>query len=62
MVNKILSVYSKLLAVWVVLFGVVAYFYPGPFISLKPSFNWFFALTMFGIGAVLSVDDFKSVG
>jgi len=61
MLNKILAAYSKYLALWVVLFGVVAYLYPGPFISLKPLFNWFFALTMFGIGAVLSIDDFKRV-
>ena len=61
MVSKILNVYSKLLAAWVVLFGLVACLYPGPFIALKPLFNWFFALTMFGIGAVLSIEDFRRV-
>ena len=46
---------------WVVAFGVVAYVSPGPFVALKSYMNWFFALTMFGIGAVLEVADFKRI-
>lgn len=41
--------------------AVVAYFFPGPFKALKDYNNVFFAVTMFGIGAVLCVDDFKHV-
>jgi BASS family bile acid:Na+ symporter len=58
---KILSFYTKYFAVWVVLLGVAAYFLPGPFVGLKGYMDWFFALTMFGIGAVLSIDDFKRI-
>jgi BASS family bile acid:Na+ symporter len=61
MFGKVLSFYTKYFAVWVVLFGVVAYFVPKPFITLKSYNEWFFALTMFGIGAVLSHKDFKRI-
>ena len=61
MLNRILSFYTKYFAVWVLLLAVVAYFLPGPFIKLKPGMDWFFALTMFGIGAVLQIDDFKRI-
>jgi BASS family bile acid:Na+ symporter len=61
MFKKILSFYTKYFAVWVVLFGVAAYLWPGPFVALKDYMDWFFALTMFGIGAVLQIDDFKRI-
>jgi len=61
MLKKILSFYTKYFAIWVVAFGVVAYFLPGPFVALKSYMNWFFALTMFGIGAVLQVEDFERI-
>jgi BASS family bile acid:Na+ symporter len=61
MFAKILSFYTKYFAAWVILFGAVAYFFPSPFIALKYYNNHFFALTMFGIGAVLQLDDFKRI-
>ena len=61
MFEKILSFYTRYFALWVILFGVVAYFLPAPFVALKPYNEWFFALTMFGIGAVLELDDFKRI-
>jgi len=61
MLNKVLSFYTRFMALWVVIFGVVAYFFPAPFITLKPYNLYFFALTMYGIGAVLSVEDFKRI-
>jgi BASS family bile acid:Na+ symporter len=61
MFAKILSFYTKYFALWVILFGVVAYFFPGPFVALKDYNNHFFALTMFGIGAVLQLEDFKRI-
>ncbi len=62
MFNKILNFYTKYFAVWVVVFGVVAYFWPGPFKALGGCNKLFFALTMFGIGAVLRPEDFKRIG
>lgn len=61
MARRILSFYTKYFVLWVVLLGVAAYFVPRPFIALKGYMDWFFALTMFGIGAVLKVDDFKRI-
>ena len=61
MFGKILSFYTKYFAVWVVLFAVVAYFFPEPFTALKDYNKHFFALTMFGIGAVLQLEDFKRI-
>lgn len=61
MFAKILSFYTKYFAVWVILFGVMAYLSPGPFVALRGFNDYFFALTMFGIGAVLKIDDFKQI-
>lgn len=61
MLTKILSFYTKYFAIWVVIFACVAYFLPGPFVALRDYNKWFFALTMFGIGATLCVDDFKRI-
>ncbi|TKJ39252.1 MAG: hypothetical protein CEE38_00440 [Planctomycetes bacterium B3_Pla] len=61
MLKRILSFYTKYFAIWVIAFGVVAYVSPGPFVALKSYMDWFFALTMFGIGAVLNIEDFKRI-
>ena len=61
MFEKILNFYTKYFAIWVVIFGAVAYCCPRPFEFLKPGMDWFFALTMFGIGVVLQVEDFKRI-
>ena len=61
MFDKILSFYTKYFAAWVVIFAVVAYFFPGPFVAMKGYMEWFFALTMFGIGAALKIEDFKRI-
>ena len=61
MLKKILSFYTRYFAIWVVVFGTVAYVWPGPFVALKPYNKLFFSLTMFGIGAVLQIDDFKRI-
>ncbi len=62
MFERALSFYTRYFAVWVVLGGVVAYFLPTPFLWLKKSsVNGLFALTMFGIGAVLRTEDFRRI-
>lgn len=61
MFGRILSFYTKYFAVWVIVFGLVAYLVPGPFVVLRDYNKLFFALTMFGIGAVLQVEDFKRI-
>jgi len=61
MLKKVLDFYTKYFAVWVIVFGVVAYWVPKPFVALRDYMDWFFALTMFGIGAVLQIEDFKRI-
>ena len=61
MFGRILSFYTKYFAVWVIVFGLVAYLVPAPFVVLRDYNKLFFALTMFGIGAVLQVEDFKRI-
>ncbi len=61
MFNKILTFYTKYFAAWVVLFGVVAFFKPEPFIAMATHKDWLFALTMFGIGAILDKEDFRRI-
>ncbi len=59
--KKVLDWYTRYFTIWVVCFGALAYFFPAPFLVLRPGMNWFFALTMFGIGAALSPEDFKRI-
>ncbi len=59
--RRALTFYTRYLALWVVLFGVVAYLWPGPFIALQDGTTLCFSLTMFGIGAVLRIEDFKRI-
>jgi len=61
MLERVLKFYTKYFAVWVIVFGVVAYFWPRPFVAVKEYNKAFFALTMFGIGAVLEASDFKRI-
>ncbi len=61
MFNKILSFYTKYFALWVLVFGALAFLVPGPFVFLGCGMKWFFALTMFGIGAVLKPEDFRRI-
>ena len=61
MFQRILSFYTRYFAVWVVIFGIVAYFWPEPFVFLGPYNKLFFSLTMFGIGAVLRIEDFRRI-
>ena len=61
MINRILTFYTRSFAVWVLVFGAVAWFMPAPFVWMKPGMNWFFALTMFGIGVALDIEDFKRI-
>ena len=58
---RILNAYTRYMAVWVIIFGVIAYLYPEPFIALKGGMDLFFGLTMLGIGCVLNIEDFKRI-
>ncbi|MBW2652572.1 MAG: hypothetical protein JRC57_05750 [Deltaproteobacteria bacterium] len=49
---KIFDWFTRLLPLWVVLCGIIAYFWPFVFIPLKSYLELAFALTMLGIGLV----------
>jgi len=61
MLKKILDIYNKLFVVWVIIGGLVAYFMPRVVLVFKDYMEFFFALTMFGIGMVLSLKDFINI-
>ncbi|MFA6358521.1 MAG: bile acid:sodium symporter family protein [Candidatus Omnitrophota bacterium] len=61
MLNKILERFAKLLVVWVILAAVVGYLFPQVLVPLKPYIDWLFGFTMFGIGCLLSLNDFKPI-
>ncbi len=61
MFKRLLIFYNKLFVIWVILGGLTAYFYPFFILSLKNYMEYFFALTMFGIGMVLNAQDFVNI-
>ncbi|MDD5136134.1 MAG: bile acid:sodium symporter family protein [Candidatus Omnitrophica bacterium] len=61
LINRIAEYFTDYLVFWVVIAVAAAYFFPQAFIPLKPFIDWFFAATMFGIGALLSVKDFEPI-
>ncbi len=61
MLSKALTFYTRFYALWVVIFGLLAFVAPAPFLFLKGYMTWFFALTMFGIGVALEPADFKRI-
>ncbi len=46
MLKRVLAFYTKYFAVWVIAFGVVAYFWPVVFLTLEEKMAWFFAVTI----------------
>jgi len=56
-----LEKFSRLLVVWVVLAAGIGFVYPQVLVPLSPFTDWLFAITMFGIGCLLSVKDFAPI-
>ncbi|HOQ33214.1 MAG TPA: bile acid:sodium symporter family protein [Candidatus Hydrogenedens sp.] len=54
----VFKIFSRLMVLWVILAGVIGYFYPPALTIFKPYKDWFFMFTMAGIGVVLSIEDF----
>ena len=61
MLNRILTTYNKLFALWVILGGAAAYFFPETFMPLKKFLDYLFAITMFGVGMVLDPRAFVDI-
>ncbi|HOH51101.1 MAG TPA: bile acid:sodium symporter family protein [Candidatus Hydrogenedentes bacterium] len=60
-IKAFLEFWTGHFTLWVILFGLLAYRFPGPVFSLKGYLDHFFALTMFGIGAALRPADFVNI-
>lgn len=60
-ISRIAGYFTEYMVVWVVATVALAYIFPAVFIPLKPLMEWFFALTMLGIGALLTVKDFEPI-
>ncbi len=58
---KIVRFISSNIVLWVIVFAVLAYFYPPVFLVFNKTINWFFAGAMFGIGLVLKKDDYRNI-
>ena len=56
--NKIISVFNRLFVLWIILGGIIAFYFPELIIPLKNYMDIFFAITMLGIGMVLNISDF----
>lgn len=54
----VFKLFSRLMVLWVILAGIIGYFYPPALTFFKPYKDWFFMFTMAGIGVVLSIEDF----
>ena len=52
---------TRLFPVWAALVAGLAYLQPAPFARLLPFITWLLMLVMFGMGATLSVADFRRV-
>ena len=65
MLNKFLSRFNQLFALWIVMGGAGAYFFPDAIIPLKKYIDYLFAITMLGVGMVLDprafIEIFKNV-
>ncbi len=59
--NKALKFYNNNLSLWVVLFATLAYLFPITFTWVKPFISIFFATTMFGIGLVITQEDYRNI-
>ncbi|MBN1182267.1 MAG: bile acid:sodium symporter family protein [Bacteroidales bacterium] len=59
--NRILHFFNKWIALWVALFGFIAYIYPQIFNFFGPFINVFFGIAMFGIGLVIREQDYKNI-
>ncbi len=59
--NRLLSYFNKGIVIWVIAFGLIAYLFPPLFSRLKNYINIFFGIAMFGIGLVITEEDYRNI-
>lgn len=60
-VERISTVAGNTFAIWVILFGVLAFIFPDGFSWIAPHISLLLGIIMFGMGLTLSLDDFKGI-
>jgi BASS family bile acid:Na+ symporter len=59
--QRFLDMFNRLFVLWVMLAGLIAFIFPAFFIAQRGLMEFFFAVTMFGIGMVLDPHDFVNI-
>jgi len=59
--NKTQNFYNNNLSLWVLIFAGIAYLYPPLFAGFDPFIIIFFSITMFGIGMVITEENYKNI-
>jgi BASS family bile acid:Na+ symporter len=52
---------GKTFAIWVVVFAILGFVFPGTFKQVAPYIVWLLGIIMFGMGLTLSIDDFREL-
>ncbi len=59
--ERISNVVGSTFVVWVILFAILAYVFPGGFTWIAPHISLVLGIIMFGMGLTLSLEDFKGI-
>lgn len=59
--KKIANFVTKLFALWVIVFALVAFWIPAPFTTIGPYVPYLLAIIMLSMGLTMSINDFKLV-
>lgn len=59
--EKMSTVAGNTFAIWVILFGVLAFVFPDGFSWIAPHISLLLGIIMFGMGLTLSLEDFKGI-
>lgn len=59
--SRALEAFNRLFVVWVIVGALAGYLLPAPFVAARDYMDYFFAVTMFGIGMVLEPADFVRI-
>ena len=60
-IKKICNFMSSNIAIFIMIFSVIAFFYPGGFAWATKYTTWFLGAAMFGMGLTIKTEDFKVV-
>ncbi len=59
--ERVSNVAGNTFVIWVILFAILAYVFPGGFTWIAPHISLVLGIIMFGMGLTLSLEDFKGI-